>query len=220
MTSRPQTPARATMAAMAAMATQLACGAASAQDNVVKIGITEYTTHSKSNGISGIGVPAGADAKTGNATTVVLVYERMLTPNLGAEIVLGIPPKIQADAAGSVAFLGDNVLSARIVAPTFFVNYHFNAPGDTWRPYLGAGVNYTKFVRIESKLASDVKMSDSVGWAAQAGVDYMLNRDWSLFASVAVLQVRSKVVAAGSTVLQTTIDFRPIVYTVGAGYRF
>ena len=221
MTCRPQTPARETAIATAiATAALLTCGAVVAQDHVVKLGVTEYTTHSKTNGITGIGVPPGADASTGNATTLILAYERRLTPNIGVEAVLGIPPKIKANAAGSVAFLGDDVLSAKIIAPTFFANYHFGAPGDTWRPYLGAGFNYTKFVNATSKLASDVKLSDSLGWAAQAGLDYTLNRDWSLFASVATLQVRSKLVATGSTVLQTTIDFRPIVYTVGTAYRF
>lgn len=203
-----------------ASAALLAVGIASAQDNLVKIGLTEYTTHSSTNGVTGIGVPPGADAQTGNATTVILVYERMFTPNLGAEFVLGLPPRIHAKATGSVAFLGDDVLSAKNVAPTFFVNYHFGAPGDTWRPYLGAGINYTKFVGIESKLAPDVKMGDSTGWAAQVGTDYVLNKEWSLFASVAALKVKSKVVASGVTVLQTTIDFRPIVYSFGAAYRF
>ena len=202
------------------LAATLAAGTAWAQDNVVKVGITEYTTHSHTNGISGIGVPAGADAQTGNAATVIFVYERMVTPNIGAELVLGIPPKIKAKATGSVAFLGDDVLSAKNLAPTFFVNYHFGAPGDTWRPYLGAGINYTKFISIESKLASDVKMGDSIGWAAQGGIDYALNKEWSLFASVAALKVSSKLVASGSTVLQTTIDFRPIVYSFGTAYRF
>lgn len=191
-----------------------------AQDNVVKIGASDYTTHSRTNGISGVGVPAGADAETGNSTTVIFVYERMFTPNIGGEFVIGVPPKIKARATGTVAFLGEDVLSARSVSPTLFLNYHFGAPGDVWRPYLGAGVNYTRFVRVESKLASDVKMSDSIGWAAQAGIDYTLNREWSLFASVAALKVRSNLVAAGSTVLQTTIDFRPIVYSVGLAYRF
>jgi outer membrane protein len=203
-----------------ASAALLASAGAAAEDNVIKFGVSEYTTHSRTNGISGVGVPAGADAKTGNATTVILVYERMLTPNIGAEFVIGVPPKIKAKATGTVAFLGDDVLSARSVSPTLFINYHFGAPGDTWRPYLGGGLNYTRFVRIESKLAPDVKMSDSTGWAAQAGIDYMLNREWSLFASVAALKVKSKLVASGSTVLQTTIDFRPIVYSIGTVYRF
>ncbi|HEX7442211.1 MAG TPA: OmpW family outer membrane protein [Caldimonas sp.] len=203
-----------------ASAALLAAGTASAQDNLVKIGLTEYTTHSSTNGVTGIGVPAGADAQTGNATTVILVYERLFTPNVGVEFVLGIPPRVKSKATGSVAFLGDDVLSAKNVAPTLFLNYHFGAPGDTWRPYLGAGINYTRFVGIESKLAPDVKMSDSTGWAAQAGIDYALNKEWSLFASVAALKVKSKVVASGATVLQTTIDFRPIVYSFGTAYRF
>jgi len=206
--------------AVTAVTAALACGAASAQDNAFKLGITEYTTHSKTNGVSGIGVPPGADAETGNATTLLLVYERMLTPNIGAELVLGLPPRLKAKATGTVAFLGDEVLSAKIIAPTFLVNYHFGAPGDIWRPYLGAGVNYTRFVSTESKLASDVKLGDSIGWAAQAGLDYALTKEWGLFASVAALRVKSKLVAAGSTVLQTTIDFRPVVYSFGAVYRF
>ena len=204
----------------AAITAASGCGAASAQDNALKLGISEYTTHSKTNGVTGIGVPPGADAETGNATTVLLVYERLLTPNIGAELALGIPPRLKAKATGTVAFLGDDVLSAKIIAPSFLVNYHFGAPGDTWRPYLGAGINYTRFVGAESKLATDVKLGDSVGWVAQAGLDYALSKDWGLFASVAALRVKSKLVASGSSVFQTTIDFRPIVYSFGAVYRF
>jgi len=203
-----------------ALAAMLATGAASAQNNVLKFGVTEYTTHSKTNGVSGIGVPPGADAETGNATTVILVYERMVTPNVGVELVLGVPPRIKAKATGTVAFLGDDVLSAKNLAPTLLANYHFGAPGDTWRPYLGAGINYTKFIDVKSKLATDVEMSDSTGWAVHAGVDYALSKDWGLFASVSALKVKSKLVASGTTVLQTTIDFRPIVYSFGASYRF
>ena len=197
-----------------------AAGNAAAQDNVVKVGLTEYTTHSRTNGVTGIGVPAGADATTGNATTVILVYERMATENIGVELVLGIPPRVRADAAGTVAFLGSDILSAKNLGPTLLVNYHFGQPGDALRPYVGAGVNYTKFIGIRSRLAPDVQMSSSTGWAAQAGVDYALNNEWSVFASVAVLRVKSNVVASGSTVLQTSIDFRPIVYTFGTAYRF
>ena len=207
-----------------ALAAMLAAGAASAQDtfrqNVVKFGVSEYTTNSKTNGVSGIGVPAGADAETGNATTVIAVYERLITPNLGIELVLGVPPRIQADAKGSVAFLGEDILSARNVSPTLLVLYHFGQPGDKFRPSLGAGINYTRFSDIKSRIAPKVEMSDSTGLALQAGMDYALNKDWGLFASVAALQVKSKVVASGTTVLQSEIDFRPVVYSFGATYKF
>ncbi|MEW6703386.1 MAG: OmpW family outer membrane protein [Pseudomonadota bacterium] len=196
-----------------------AAGAASAQDNLVKFGVAQYTTNSRTSGITGIGVPPGADAETGDATTVLFEYERMVTPNIGALLVLGVPPKIKANATGSVAFLGE-VMSARNVSPTAFAMYHFGAKGDTWRPYAGLGINYTRFTDIQSTLAPKVEMSDSVGWAVTGGVEYVLNERWSLNASATALRVKSKLVATGTTVLQTTIDFRPVVYSLTAAYRF
>lgn len=204
---------------LCAQASQAQLQAPSA-DNVFKIGGTRYDAHSSTNGISGIGVPAGADAKVGDATTVIFVYERMVTPNVGVEFVLGVPPTIRAKATGSVAFLGDDVLSAKNVAPTLFVNYHFFSPSDTWRPYLGAGINYTRFTNVKSKLATDVKLGDSYGWAVNGGMNYAISKDWGLFASVARIDVKSKLVAAGSTVLTTTIDFKPWVYSFGGYWQF
>lgn len=195
-------------------------GSASAQDWVVKAGGINYRTHSKTTGIQGIGVPAGADAQTGDALTALFVLERTLTPNIGAELVLGVPPRIKARATGSVAFLGENVLSARNIAPTFLVNYYFFEPGATWRPYLGLGVNYTHFSGIRSTLAPKVEMSDSVGYAVQAGVNYRFDARWGMFASVARVGVKSDLVATGATVLSTTIDFRPITYSIGVLYRY
>src|SRR5664279_3167900 len=206
------------LALAAALAT--AAPAALAQDNVLKVGGTFYQTHSRTDGLSGIGVPAGADADVGNATTVIFTYERLFTPNLGVEFVIGIPPTIKAKATGSVAFLGDDVLSAKNVAPTLFINYHLFAPTDALRPYLGAGINYTRFTNVKSTLAPDVKMGSSTGLALQAGLNYAINKDWGLFASIAKLNVKSKVVAVGTTVLTTTVDFRPIVYSAGVSYQF
>lgn len=199
----------------------LAAGAAQAQDNVVKAGIIRYDTHSKTDGIRGIGVPPGADAVTGDATTVILVYERTLTPNIGAELVLGVPPRIKANGAGSVAFLGE-VLSARNVAPTFLVNYYFGQPGDTWRPYLGAGINHTRFTNVTTTLpGATAELSDSTGLAVQAGVNYAASRQFGLFASIARVDVKTDLVAvSGGEVLQSKIDFRPVTYSAGVWYRF
>ncbi len=97
--------------------------------------------------------------------SVIFVYERLLTPispNLGLEFVLAIPPRIHAKATSSVAFLGDDVLSAKNVAPTLLLNYRFFGLDATIRPYIGAGVNDTHFSDIKSTLVPDVKMGDSV----------------------------------------------------------
>jgi len=207
--------------AVGLVATAVAAGAdvALAQDSTLKFGLTRYDTHSKTNGISGIGIPAGADAETSDATTVIFVYEHQVAPNIGVELVLGVPPKIKARATGSVAFLGE-VLEAKNVAPTLLLNYHFGQAGDSWRPYIGAGINYTRFVGISTPYGWDVSLSDSWGPAVQAGVDYAFNKQWGAFASVAAVKVKSDLVATGATVLQTTIDFRPVVYSMGLSYRF
>jgi outer membrane protein len=202
-------------AALAAFA-----GAARAEgENVFKLGVSRYDAHAKTNGISGIGVPPGADADVEDATTFIFVYERLFTPNIGLEFVLGVPPTIRANATGSAAFLGE-VLSAKNVAPTLFLNYHFFDPGATWRPYLGVGVNYTKFTSVKSNLASDVEMGSSTGLAAQGGITYAITKDIAAFASIAWVDVKSKVVVSGNTVLTTTVDFRPLVYSLGVSYQF
>ncbi len=205
--------------ALAAVATLTLSDAAQAQDSTLKGGIIFYQTHARTNGITGIGIPPGADATVGNATTVLLTYEYALSPNVGVEFVLGVPPKIKARASGSVAFLGE-VLTARNVAPTLLFNYHFFAPGSTLRPYLGVGINYTRFTNVKSSYASDAHLSDSTGLAVQAGLDWALTKQWGLFASVAKVDVKSNLTATGAVVLQSTIDFRPITYSAGASFRF
>jgi outer membrane protein len=196
-----------------------ACGVAQAQTQTFKAGFIRYQPHSRTNGIEGIGIPPGADADVGGANTVLFTYEYDVQPSIGVELVLGVPPKITAKATGSLVALGD-IMSAHNVAPTLLFNYHFGQAGTTWRPYVGLGINYTKFTQASSPLGFDIKLSDSVGAAVQGGVDYALSKQWGLFASIAYVDVKSKLVATGATVLQSTINFRPVTYSFGAAYKF
>lgn len=206
------------------------CSGAVAQDNVVKFGVTRYTTHSSTSGLSTnppvFATPA--DAETGDATTVIAVYERTLTPNIGAELVLGVPPRIDARGTGAAAVLGDELLSAKNISPTLLVNYYFGDAGNAWRPYLGAGINYTKFTSVRSSLpTSKLSMSDSWGWALQAGLSYAVRSDWGLFGTVTRLDVRSDVDAVANipgvpvpVEVKTSINLAPITYSLGVWYRF
>jgi len=214
----------------AAIIAALAATSVQAQDNVVKVGVTRYTTHSSSNGLTATPpvFPASADAETGDATTLLLVIERSLTPNLGIELALGVPPRIDAKGTGAAAALGDPLLSVKNVSPTLLVNYYFGDPDTALRPYLGAGVNYTKFTDIRSSLpTSKLEMSDSWGWAVQAGLSYAVRKDWGLFVSVTRLDVKSDVDAIATipgvpvpVEVKTTIDLKPITYSLGLWYRF
>ncbi len=203
-------------------ATTLAGGAlaqSGAPLNTVKLGVILYQPHAQTSGITGLGVPAGADATIGSATTLLGTYEREVAPNLGIELVLGVPPTIKAKGAGTVPFLGE-VLSAKNVAPTVLINYHFGAAGSALRPYVGIGVNYTRFTNAKTPFGWQVNLSDSWGLAAQVGVDYALGRQWGLFASIGTAQVKSDLVAVGASVLRSTIDFRPVTYAAGVAYKF
>ena len=133
---------------------------------------------------------------------------------------IGVPPTIKAKATGSVAFLGDDVLSAKNVAPTLLFDHRFFSPSDAWRPFLGAGINDTRFTNVKSKLASKVELGDSYGLALHGRVNYAITKEWGLFASVARLDVKSKLVATGSTVLTTTIDFKPWFNSFGGYWQF
>ena len=157
-----------------------------------------------------------------DATTVILVYERLFGPNFGAELVMGIPPTIKVKAAGSVEFLNatGTVLSVENWAPTLLFNYHFFEPGATWRPYVGAGINYTQFKNAKSSIASNVEVGSSWGPAVQVGIEYAITKDINAFASLAAVKVKSKVVASDGTVLTTTVDYRPTVYSLGVAYKF
>ena len=196
------------------------CSAAQAQNWNFKVGVLRYDTHAKTTGIQGIGVPPGADADVGDATTLVFTLERMFNDNVGFELALGIPPRTKARGAGSVAFLGDDVLSAKNVAPSFLVNYHFGDKNTAFRPYIGLGANYTVFKSVKSKLAPQVTMSDSFGLAAHAGIDYAISKHMGLYASIARVDVRTDLVAVGSVVLTSSIDFRPWTYSAGLRVSF
>ena len=88
----------------------------------------------------------------------------------------------------------------------------------------GMEARFELSTRPDNKLGTDEEWDFTEGALRAAlerqGIDYALNKDWGLFASVSALRVKSKLVATGATVLQSTIDFRPVVYSIGASYRF
>lgn len=197
----------------------LLAGGALAQAHTFKLGAIQYETNAKTNGLTGLGVPAGADVTVNSATTALFAYEREIAPNMGLELVLGLPPTLKAKATGTVPFLGE-VLSAKNVASTLLLNYHFGAADSQLRPYLGVGVNYTRFTSATSPYGWQISLSDSWGLAAQAGVNVSLGKQWGLFASIGAAQVKTDLVAVGASVLRSSIDLRPVTYSAGVAYKF
>lgn len=138
------------------------------------------------------------------------------TPNLAAELILTVPQEHKLSSKGT------RIGTVKHLPPTLTLQYHLNPEG-TFRPYVGAGLNYTHFSgvhfepAVQSALQPSIKKS-SLGLALQAGFDVMLDRQWSINVDVKKIQMDTEVRSFGSTVGKFKID--PLLIGVGVGYRF
>lgn len=206
--------------------------AAHSQQNTLRIGIGDVTIHSESPNFTSNGpaflTPQPAGITVGDATTLLVSYTRQINEHFDFELALGIPPRHDTSGTGTLAPFGV-VARVKQLAPTVFVNYKFGAAENKFRPFVGLGVNYTRFFDAEStdsgNLANGgptkISLSDSVGLAAQVGASYKLSDQWSLCASISAAKVQSDLTTStGSIERKTTIDFRPVVYALGVAYNF
>jgi outer membrane protein len=85
-------------------------------------------------------------------------------------------------------------------------------------PYLGAGVNYTRISDVNLLGGKADLDNNSFGFALQAGVDFKLDKNWSLNLDVKKVQIRSDVTLGGAKISNVKVD--PWLVGVGVGYRF
>ena len=214
------------------------CGTASAQWSV-RGGLTHIAPHSTATDAVGPmlpGPPSGISIDVKNKATAFLSLAYGLNPNMELELALGYPPThdVTARIAGNLpphiaAFNGQKLAEVRQIAPTLFLNYKFGDASSQWRPFVGLGLNYTNFDKRKSTQANnalnggptDIRLTDSWGLAAQAGVSYRLNDKWALNAAVATARVKTHLTATtAGQARKIDIRFRPTVFTLSAGYVF
>lgn len=148
----------------------------------------------------------------------------MFTDNISFEVLAATPfsHKISTNHGG----LGE-VAETKHLPPTFMIQYYFGEAESDLRPYVGAGINYTVFFdeELNSKATnaglSNLSLDDSWGLAANVGVDYMLNDDWFLNASVwyADIDTTAKYTAGGNE-YTTDVTIDQWVFMIGGGYKF
>ncbi|UBX48666.1 outer membrane protein OmpW [Providencia alcalifaciens] len=174
----------------------------------------------------------GDDVKLGNAnlghfdannnTQLGLTFGYMITDNIGVELLAATPfeHKVGTGPTGNIA-------TVKHLPPTLMAQYYFGGKEDKLRPYLGAGLNYTFFFdekfnnNGKSAGLSDLDLSSSWGFAAQAGMDYMLDENWMLNASVWWMNIETDVkFKAGGEQHKVDTRLDPFVFMFGVGYRF
>ncbi|MGZ4032952.1 MAG: OmpW/AlkL family protein [Tumebacillaceae bacterium] len=91
-----------------------------------------------------------------------------LTNNIALELIAATT-KHTVREAGS-----DQLGTVWLLPPTLTAQYHFAPQGTSFRPYVGAGINYTIMYNASDSGAlapNHLSYSDNFGWALQAGAD-------------------------------------------------
>jgi outer membrane protein len=202
--------------------------------NSARIGLYSVFYHVKADDLSGPYVPAGANIDANNVETVYLAYVRRLSPHFDLELTAGYPPLQKTvgkgpATLGSVPYNGQVIATARWLAPTLLVEYVFFDENSKWRPYVGAGINYTAFYDRDSTAQGNaasggptkLSLTSSVGPVGTVGLAYNIVNHWNMYASYSISQVKTKLNADTAGVIRTThISFGPQALVVSVGYSF
>ena len=139
-----------------------------------------------------------------------------LTPQIAVELVLTYPQK------QTIRSNGTDIGSLKHLPPTLTAQHHFTSFG-AFKPYVGAGLNYTRFssVRFDPAVQTSRQPSlskNSVGLAVQVGFDYEFIKNTHFNVDAKKVQIRTDVSSAGTEV--GTFEVDPWLIGVGIGCRF
>jgi outer membrane protein len=191
--------------------TGVAMSSAVAQESpwLVRVRAVNLNTADKSDPVGGVG--ASDRLTVSDKTIPEFDVSYFFTPNLAAELVLTYPQKHK------VYLDGTNIGSFKHLPPSLLLQYHFT-PDAPLKPYVGAGINYTTLSKVRLLNGAASLEHDSVGLVLQAGVDYAIDKQWSLNFDVKKAQIRSDVMIGGAKASRVKVD--PLMIGVGVGYRF
>lgn len=158
----------------------------------------------------------GLDLSINDKVIPELDISYFFTPNFAAELILTYPQKHTLRAGGA------RIGSLKHLPPTLTAQYHFTNLG-AFKPYVGAGINYTRFSSVKFDPAVEAALSPSIkknswGPALQVGFDYALDKNWSINFDVKKVYIKTDVRSAGTKV--GTFKVNPVLVGVGLGYRF
>lgn len=184
-------------------------------DWLVRIRALDIQPRNQSDPIPALGVPANAITLNDKwAPEIDLSY--FLLKNIALELILTYPQR------HDVSLNGTKIGTAKHLPPTLTTQYHF-APDGKFRPYLGAGINYTHFSDVNLSVPGVGQLDmgrSSWGGALQAGFDVEVGKSKFINFDVKKIYIGSdvKLAATGATVSHVRLD--PIVLGVGFGWKF
>ena len=150
----------------------------------------------------------GLDLSVNNKMIPELDISYFFTPNFAAELILTYPQK------HDVRLNGAKIGTLKHLPPTLLAQYHFTNLG-AFKPYVGAGINYTRFSSVDILGGALNVKKNSFGPALQVGFDYALDKNWSINFDVKKVYIDTNV---SGGIGKFKVD--PVLVGVGLGYRF
>ena len=152
------------------------------------------------------------DIKAENRWIPEVDISYFFTKNIAAELVLTWPQNINIKAGSN------KIGQIQALPPSLLIQYHFTDLG-AFKPYVGAGVNYTHFYKTHNILDGAANVdNDSWGLVGQIGMDYQVNKNWSINVDAKYVQMATDVHLGASNIGK--LDLNPVTLGVGVGYRF
>ena len=158
----------------------------------------------------------GLDLSINDKIIPEIDFSYFFMPQFAVELVLTYPQK-QTIRSGST-----EIGSLKHLPPTLTAQYHFTTLG-AFKPYVGAGLNYTRFSNVNFEPAVQAALQptlskNSFGLAVQAGFDYEVAKNIYFNVDVKKVQIRTDVSSAGTKVGTFKVD--PWLVGIGIGRRF
>lgn len=152
----------------------------------------------------------GAKVEINDKTFPEIDIAYNLTRNISAELVLTYPQK------HDVLLQGNKIGAIKHLPPALLLQYQF-APGATINPYIGGGINYTRFMsaRLPAGITTD---KGSFGPALQVGADFEIAKNTYINLDFKHVRIDTDVKVAGAKL--TTLKVDPNLISVGIGWRF
>jgi outer membrane protein len=137
------------------------------------------------------------------------------TPNIAAELILTYPQKQTVHSA--VVGGGSDIGTFKHLPPTLTAQYHFTGISG-FRPYVGAGLNFTNITEVHILNGAVGLKHNSYGLAAQIGADIPLAGGWVLNVDLKKVNIATNVYLSGADKGKFKVD--PTLFGIGAGLRF
>jgi len=161
-------------------------------------------------------VSIGGGAVVDDDTVPELDIRYFITDTIAVEAIFGTTEhKVSAKNTA----LGDvNLGTIKVLPPTFTLQYHFKTESK-FKPYVGAGINYTFFYDGNPGQFESVKYKDEIGIALNIGFDFVLSDNNFFNIDIKKYDLPTDV-NINNGVATADVDLDPLAISIGYGWRF